>query len=129
MRLVSIVLAMSLFSNIAFADCDFSTLVHNSDGSVTYSKAQHVCVGQLVQDNATKTQQIADLNKAITLKDLAITKSDERAQLWMDTSFKLEDNIQKMNSLKSTNEWVYFGLGVLTIFAAGMATAQLRGNR
>lgn len=123
--LLKILLAVSLFSNVAFADCDFSTLVHNPDGTVTYSKTQHICVGSLVQDNATKTQQITDYKKALDLKDLAITTSDKRTQLWMDTTFKLEDNIQKMDSLKNTNQWIYFGLGALTIIGAGMMAAQL----
>lgn len=55
-KVISIVAALSLLSNVAFADCKFNDLVHNSDGSVTYSKADHVCVGQLVQDNAVKDQ-------------------------------------------------------------------------
>lgn len=125
MKFLSFLLALCMASNNVFADCDWSKVVDNPNGTHTYSDALHICVGQLVQDNATKTQQVDDLTKAISLKDLAITKADDRATLWMDTSLKLEDNIQKMNSLKGTNEWIYFGLGVLTVFAAGMATSQL----
>lgn len=125
-RIVSIVAAMSLFSNVCFAECDFSTgVTANADGTRTYTKECHVKVGQLVQDNATKDQQINDLNKAITLKDLSITTADQRADNWMNTSLKLEENVQKMDSLKNTNQWIYFGLGVLTVFAAGMAASQL----
>lgn len=123
---VAIVVLFSLVGNYALADCDFSKgVVAEADGSRLYSKECHIKVGQLVQDNQTKDKQIDDLNKAITLKDLAITKSDQRTQVWMDTSLKLEDNIQKIDSLKKSNEWIYFGLGVLSTFAAGMAAASL----
>jgi hypothetical protein len=119
-KIVSLAVAFATFSNVAFADCAFNDLKHNADGTVTYSAQDHVCVGNLVQDDATKTKQVQDLNKAITLKDLAITKSDARAQLWQDTSLKLESNIQSIDSYKSTSNWMFFGLGVLTIVGAGM---------
>jgi hypothetical protein len=126
MKKIAFLLAICMFANTAFADCDFSTGISpNQDGSYKYSKECHLKVGSLVQDNQTKDQQIDKLTKAIDLKDLALTKSDQRAQLWMDTSFKLEDDVQKMNRLKSDNQWIYFGLGVLTTFAAGYAAAQL----
>ncbi len=125
-KLVSLVSALALFSNVCFADCDFSTGVkENPDGSRTYTKECHIRVGELVQDNQTKDNQIQIYKSAIELKDLAITKADERTQNWMDTSLKLEQNIQTMDSLKSHNEWLYFGLGVLSVFAAGMAAASL----
>lgn len=124
-KILSIVAALSLFTNVAVADCDFSKVVKNSDGTFTYTKELHICVGQLVQDNTTKDLQIKDYLQAITLKDLAITTADKRTQLWMDTTFKLEDNIQKMDSFKSTSNWIYFGLGALTIIGAGMMAAQL----
>jgi hypothetical protein len=124
-KIVSLVAAFTMFSNVAFADCTFSDLKHNADGTVVYSAQDHVCVGNLIQDDAIKTKQVQDLNKAITLKDLAITKSDARAQLWQDTSLKLESNIQSIDSYKSYSNWAYFGLGVLTIIGAGMLAAQV----
>jgi hypothetical protein len=124
-KIVSLVAALAMFSNTAFAGCDWSTIVANSDGTYTYSKTLNLCVGNLVQDNATKAQQVSDLNKAITLKDAAITKSDARAQLWQDTSLKLESNIQSIDSYKSTSNWAYFALGALTIIGAGVAAAQV----
>lgn len=83
---ISLILIFSLISQYVSADCDFSDLVHNKDGTVTYTAADHICVGQLVQDNATKTQQIQDYVKALTLKDLALNDADKRTQLWLDTS-------------------------------------------
>jgi non-homologous end joining protein Ku len=124
-KLISLVSAIMLFSNLSFADCKFSDLVHNADGTVVYSKADHVCVGQAVQDNAVKAKQIDDLNKAVQLKDLTITTANKRSDDWMATSMKLEENNQKMSTLQRDEFWIAFGLGVLTTFAAGMAAAQL----
>jgi len=56
-RIVSLVAAFSLLSNVAFADCAFNDLVHNPDGTVTYTKADHICVGQLVQDDKVKANK------------------------------------------------------------------------
>lgn len=124
-KLISLVAAITLFSNLCFADCKYTDLVHNPDGTVTYSKADHVCVGQAVQDNAVKAKQIDDLNKAVQLKDLTITTANQRSDNWMNTATKLEENNQKMATLQRDDFWIAFGLGVLTTFAAGMAAAQL----
>ena len=129
-KIISLVAILTMLSNTAFADCDFSKgVTANPDGTRTYTKECHIAVGNLVQDNAVKTQQVQDLNQAITLKDLAITKSDQRAQNWMDTSLKLEENVQKMDSLKKENEWIYFALGVLATGMAGIAAAQLSRSK
>jgi hypothetical protein len=124
-KIVYLLVAAMTFSNTCLADCKFNDLVHNSDGTVVYSKGDHICVGQLVQDDAVKTQQVQDLNKAITLKDLAQTKSDARAQNWMDTALKLESNIQKVEGLEKSNEWIFFGLGVITTGLAAITASNL----
>jgi hypothetical protein len=129
-KIICTILAALMFCNVAYADCDFSTGVTKlSDGSYKYTTECHLAVGQLVQDNQTKTLQIADLKKAITLKDLALTEADQRTQLWMDTTFKLENNINKIDSYKNTNQWVYFALGALTVIGAGMMAAQVHNMR
>jgi hypothetical protein len=71
------------------------------------------------------TLQIADYKKVIDLKDLALTKSDERTQLWMNTSDNLQDRMNKIDDTAKRNEWVFFGLGALTVVAAGFMTARL----
>lgn len=124
-KVIALLLMTTFVSNIAWADCDFSTVTKNSNGTYTYPEACHLKVGQLVQDNVVKTQQIADLTKAISLKDLAIKASDARAQLWMTTSGNLEDRLQKVDKLEKSNEWLFFGLGALTIIGAGVMTASL----
>lgn len=129
-KVVALVAALALFSSTCFAECDFSTgAVRQADGTYQYTKECHIKVGELVQGAKIKDEQIQDYKKAIELKDLTIQKADQRTQLWIDTSMKLEDNIQKIQSYRGRNEWIYFGLGALTVFAAGMAAAQLTGRR
>jgi hypothetical protein len=124
-KIVFLVVLFCMISNPVLAACDFSHLVHNPDGSVTYPAAAHLCVGQLVQDNATKDQQIVDYKKALTLKDLAVTAADARADLWLNTSLKLEGTVQNIDKLKKDDQWISFGLGALTVIGAGLMAAQL----
>ena len=117
---ISVLVAASLFVNVAMADCDFSTgITPGPNHTFIYSEDCHQKVGQLVQDNKTKDAQLADYAKAIDLKDLAIKKADERANMWMDTSTKLEDRLTKVDELQSKNNFIYYGLGILTVLAAG----------
>ncbi len=122
-KLIAILLLTVSFSNAALASCDFKGLVHNQDGSVIYSKDQHICVGQMIQDLGAANVQIGEYKKAIELKDLALTKSNERADMWMDTSFKLQDRLNAVDSLKAKNEYLAFGLGIvvtgLAVWGAG----------
>lgn len=127
--LISLMISILIFSNFAHADCDFSIGISPlPDGRFAYSKDCHLKVGELVQSEATKDKQIADLTQAIQLKDLAIDKADQRVHLWMDTSFKLEDDLGKVQNLQSGNNHLWFGLGVaatvLSIFVAAKAIGR-----
>lgn len=103
------------------AKCNWTKIKPSTDGkSFIYPKDLHLCVGLMVEDTKAKDIQIDDLNKAINLKDLALQKSDERASKWMDTSFKLEDNMSKIKSEQKSNDVLFFALGALTIVGAGM---------
>lgn len=114
-----------MLTNIALADCDYSKIVNNSDGTYTYSKELHLCVGTMRRDLGIAQQQITDLNQALTLKDLAIKKTEDRVNLWMDTSYKLEERVNKIDELQKKNEWLYFGLGVAATIGSGFMAAQL----
>lgn len=124
-KIISLIILTSFFPNFAFADCDYSKIVNNGDGTYTYSKALHICVGEMKQDLEIANQQVAKLTKAISLKDLTITKADKRADVWMNTSFKLENRIQTIDSMSKTNDWLFFGLGIATMLAASYAAGQL----
>lgn len=124
-RVTNFILLISFLCNTVNATCDWTAIKKNSDNTYIYSEELHLCVGNLIQENKTKDAQVADLLKAISMKDLALTASDQRAQLWNDTSIKLEDRIQKVDTLTSKNDVLYFGLGVLTTIAVAWATSRV----
>lgn len=126
MKFISLILLLVFSSNVAFADCDFTKIVKNTDGTYTYSKELHICVGQMKQDLEIKEQQITDYKKAIELKDLALSKSEARADLWMNTSFKMEDRLTTIDSLQNRNAAIYVGLGVIGTILSVWAAGQLR---
>lgn len=128
-KIVSFVLLLTILSNVAFADCDFSsgiTLLPN--GNFEYSRECHLKVGQIKSDLGIANKQITDLNTALQLKDLALKKSDERVELWMGTTYKLEDRVSKIDELGSKNNLLYFGLGALTVIGAGFMAGKLIHN-
>ena len=129
-KLISGILAVTMFTaTTAFADCDFSKGITPTDhGTYEYTKECHISVGQMRQNYLIDEQKIATLNKALDLKDLVINKANERADLWMNTSFKLEDRVMAIDKMESSNRWIYFGLGVLTVFVAGFAARQSFGR-
>ena len=124
-KFISILVLLSMIPSLAFADCDWKTIQKTPQGQYLFSETLYLCVGQLVQDNKTKDAQIADYQKAIQLKDLAITNADARSQMWETTAGNENDRLQKVESDKSHSDWLYFGLGVATTFLAGYAAAQL----
>ena len=86
----------------SFADCDFSKgITPLADGSFKYTKECHLFVGQLVQDNKTKDLQIADLTKAITLKDLALKEADSRVFLWQKSA---NDELDRLNAITNDSK-------------------------
>lgn len=125
-KLITAILLFCTLSNVALADCDFSKgITPGPNDTFIYSGECHRKVGTLVQDNASKDKAIADLNQVITLKDLALTKADARTQLWMDTSFKMEDRLNEVDSIYKKNEWLYFALGIVVTGAAVYGAGQL----
>lgn len=128
MRRISVALMIVLALPLqAMADCDFTegAGVKKVDGGYLYSKECHIAVGQMKYDLGVAQNQITLLNKSLELKDLAITKADQRVDLWQTSTFKLEDRINTIDQMRSTNNWMYFGLGVLTVFVAGYAASQV----
>jgi hypothetical protein len=111
----------------AYGECDFATGIEKlSDGRFAYSSDCHKRVGKLVEDIKDKDEQITSLTKTIDLKNIQIQVQEQRAQLWMDTSMKLEDRVNAIDRMKSTNQWLYFGLGVVTTGLAVWGAGKLR---
>lgn len=123
--LVACLLTFALTVSSAFADCDWSKIKDNGDGTYTYSKELNLCVGKTVKDLAAANAQVESYTKAIELKDLALTKANERITMWQDTTFKLQDRMATIDNLESKNKVIYIGLGILITGAAVWGAGQL----
>ena len=125
-KLISLVLTLIFSSNVAFADCEWSKgITPLANGTYVYTAECHLTVGKLVQDNKIQAAQVQDYQKAVELKDLALSKSDQRAQLWFDTAEKSQDRLTSIAAEQRHNDFIYFGLGILTTIATGFAVARL----
>lgn len=124
-KIISLLLLICLFSTSAFSDCDWTGIKELPDGGYEYSPTLNLCVGQLVQDSKVKDQQISDLNKAISLKDLALTTADQRTLLWQKTS---DDQLNRLNTIQADQArsgWIYYALGAASMFLGAYAAAKI----
>jgi len=123
---VLVFIAMSLFANFSMAECDFSTGISKQENGYLYTRECNLKVGEMKRDLLISQEQIAKLNQSLDLKDLAIDKSNQRVILWQDTAFKIEERVNTIDDMRKSNQILYFGLGVLTMFAATYAAGQLK---
>ena len=126
--IIAMILTLALTCQAAFADCDYSKIKDNGDGTYTYTKELHICVGTLKRDLESANAQVESYTKAIELKDLALGKANERIMLWEDTTFKLQDRMATIDSLESKNKIIYFGLGILVTGLAVYGASKLSGR-
>jgi hypothetical protein len=117
-KILNVIILSMMIPSLAFGSCDFSLIKPLADGNFEYPKVCHEYVGVM-------SKQIADLNKAIQLDNDALLKADTRADNWMSTSLKLEEQFQKTSQLQKSNEDLYFGLGILATVLTGFAVANL----
>ncbi len=127
-KIICFILLQIMICNMALADCDWTTIKPMPNGDYEYNPELHLCVGKLVQSDKTKDAQVEDLTKAIQLKDLALTKADERTDLWKQTAYNEQDRLNKIESGQRTNDWIFYGLGALTVIASGFMAAKLIHN-
>ena len=125
MKKLFTVLVLLMSFNVT-ATCDFKSVKKVGADTFIYTKECHLEVGKLVKVEKIRKGQVADLNKSITLKDLAITKADARISLWKDTTYKLEDRMLKQRKYSRLNNTLIFGSGVLTVILSAWAMGQLR---
>lgn len=125
-RLLSLVLVLSLLSSPAYAECVFSRDIKEVNGKYVYTKECHIKVGELVQNDKVQKERIAELGTAFELKDLALEKSTQRLEMWRDTAFKLEDRVNTIDKVRATNNWLYFGLGIVFTGFAVWGAGQLK---
>jgi hypothetical protein len=125
-KLISLLVVFSYFCGVAFADnCDWTQIKKLPDGGFEYNPTLNICVGQLVQTNLIQTKQIADLTKAIDLKNLALKYDDDRTALWQKSA---DDEMSRLSTIESQSkhsDWVSFGLGVLVTIGAAYAASKL----
>jgi hypothetical protein len=126
-KLISLILLMC-FSSSALADCNWSTIKQLPDGGYEYSPSLNLCVGNLVQSSKVMTQQIADLTKAVQLKDLALSVADQRTQLWQKSSDDEQDRLSKLSADQKHSDWLYFVLGAATVIGSGFMAAKIIGH-
>jgi hypothetical protein len=114
-------------SSFSFAQCDWAEGVKKSpDGSFSYSKGCHLQVGVSLEELDLRRKQVQELTKSVELKDLALNYSEQRTQLWMDSSLKMNDRLNQYESARSSAPWIYFGVGVVATVLSVWAAGQLR---
>lgn len=115
--------------NVVLADCDFATGIQQGPNKTyIYTEECHIKVGQLVEDNKTKTQQLSDLTSALDLKNAALTAADSRTEMWKTTAENEQDRMNKISESQSKSDWLMFGLGVATVLGSGFLAARLIGR-
>jgi hypothetical protein len=121
-KLVAMIVLLVLSFN-ALADCNWATDIKPVSGGFLYSKECHEAVGGLIQDNKRFQLEIGKLNESIATYDLALKKSEDRANNWMDASIKAQEQLQKFDHSIKLEGWLAFGAGVvftsLAVFGAG----------
>lgn len=115
-----------VFGQSANAECDFSVdIKENVNNTYTYSKECHIQAGKAVKLVPLLEEKIDNLEKKIELKDLLISKQEERASLWMDTALKLNDKIQAYEKINATERWTYLILGAGAVAVSVWAAGQI----
>jgi len=109
----------------SLAECDWKT-IQEVDSKFVYTKECHLKVADLVKNEKFRTEQVAELNKAIDLKDLALDKADQRVILWRAETYKQNDALEKAYKVSELTKWLYFGLGIVGTSLAVMGAGQLR---
>lgn len=126
-KLVYNLLAFSVLCRSVFAGCDFSKdIVENKDGSYTYSRACHIQVGKDQYSLSEYKLALDGRKKEIELKDLALQKQEERVVFWMDKAHTMSTKVTTYEDMRSTNQLLYFGAGVVLTGLAVWGAGQLR---
>lgn len=125
LRLCTMLMAL-LGTQLVLADCNPRTIKKQASGDYLYPKACHLDYGRLRQVEEARKVQIDQLKKSIELKDLAISKSNERIELWQNATYKVEDRLLKVERNTERMRWFYLGLGVVITGAAVWGAGQLK---
>lgn len=124
--IIATILAFALTCQAALADCDYTKIKDNGDGTYLYTKELHICVGIMKKDLEAANKQVLEYKSAIDFKDDALNKANQRITQWQETTFKLQDRMATIDSLENKNKIIYIGLGILITGAAVYGAGQLR---
>jgi hypothetical protein len=119
-----------MMSNFAFADCKPAVRLNVGD-KVTD------CPRIGLSEDADKQIRIdlieGDFNKKIVeeqkrqidLKDLMITDLRTQKDLWRDDAMREREYADSQRAKSDRNFWIGFGIGILSVVAAGYAIGQV----
>ena len=117
---------MFIIPSLSFGACNWKTGVIKTEKGFLYTKSCHKAVGKMKEDVADREEQVKKLNESISLKDLALTKAEERAKNWSDESYNQYERLQRQARLNSYNNWIYFGGGIAVTILSVWAAGQIR---
>lgn len=114
------IILLLLISTSSFAECNWREISKQSDGSYKYPKSCHLAVGKLVLDEKDQTEAIGLLKESLRKKEEALSKEKQRAEVYKDTTEKMEEKVEKIDQLRKTQRWYYYAAGILTTILIGV---------
>jgi hypothetical protein len=105
--------------------CDWA-MIRKQNNDFIYPAECHREVGRLVEVESKRKEQVEELNKALTLKDLALQKSDERVILWQSESERQLKNLEKMSKNNSLQNSGYFLAGMASVLFGAWAVQKVK---
>ena len=124
------IMMVSLVSQTALADCKPSTDIYESydynPSKFVYTQECHIDYGRLRKVEPQREEQVKELKKSITMKDLALTTANDRIEVWQKTTYKLQGKLLTVEKNNDKLKWIYFGIGILTMSGAVWAAGQLK---
>lgn len=125
--LIAVTIFSLIFSTTVQAECDPAKDIRKLDAQTyAYSVGCHIFVGETIEELGRLKTQNKSLYASIDFYQQALAKSEQRTQLWMDTTFKTQDQLNKFQSASELDGWVKFGLGVGVTVLSVWASGQLR---
>lgn len=127
-RILLLISINVLLINSVKAECNPKTDIYEDSktGRFSYSLDCHLEFGKLRQTDKDRQEQIAHLEKAIQMKDLALDIADKRIENWKDATYKMEDRILKLEKTNDNMKALYFGLGIIVTGLAVWGAGQLK---
>lgn len=124
--MVKLFITLLLIPQLLYAACNPKTDIVKTSTGWQYSNDCHIEVGKKIKQGEKYKEALAEAEKVIELKDLALTVQYDRVDMWQQTTFKMEDRLLKVERLNKTDHWIWFGIGIIVMGAATYGAGQLR---